>query len=172
MSLTPKRKFFLFKQSKHFCAVPWNYFEVVASGAIKTCSKGNHLGNITEDTLDSILHSPGLKEIKTAMLEDRLHSNCTGCHQLATGAEHFDLRNHYNPMFQPFDVNYDDLDVFDLHGIDLHWDNTCNFKCVYCEPMHSSLIAQEQKVQFSKMKPDVIDQIIENIIKNQYKNNF
>ena len=169
MPLSPKRKFFLFKQSKHFCAVPWNYFEVMTTGAIKTCSKGMPVGNITEDDLDSVLHSPKLMEIKTAMLEDRLHPNCVDCSNLTTGSEHFDLRNHYNPMFQEYNIDYDDLDAFDLHGVDLHWDNTCNFKCVYCGPMHSSLIAQEQQIQFPKMKPKFVDQLIERIVKNQYQ---
>lgn len=169
MALTPKRKFFLFKQSKHFCAVPWNYFEVMTTGTIKTCSKGMPVGNITENDLDSVLRSPKLIEIKTAMLEDRLHPNCVACSELTTGSEHFDLRNHYNPMFQEFDIDYENLDAFDLHGVDLHWDNTCNFKCVYCHPMHSSLIAQEQKVQFPKMEPQFVDRIIEKIVENQYQ---
>jgi radical SAM protein with 4Fe4S-binding SPASM domain len=132
--MDPKRKFFLFKQSAHFCSVPWNHFEVFSNGNIKTCSKGYKFGNINQEPLEQILGNNQIKSIKTNLLADKLDNNCIGCHQLITNNEHFDLRNHYNPMFKSFNIDYDDVDAFELHGVDLHWDNTCNFKCVYCNP--------------------------------------
>jgi radical SAM protein with 4Fe4S-binding SPASM domain len=167
--MNPKRKFFLFKQSAHFCSVPWNHFEVFSNGDIKTCSKGHKFGNINQEPLEQILGNNQIKSIKNNLLADKLDNNCIGCHQLTTNNEHFDLRNYYNPMFKSVDINYDNVDAFELHGIDLHWDNTCNFKCVYCNPQQSSLIAQEQNIPVNKLDSTNIDKIISMIVKNQHE---
>ena len=167
-TVDPKKKFFFFKQAQHFCSVPWNHYEIFSNGNIKTCSKGKPLGNINQDSIDNILNSNLLISIKQDLLEDKLNENCTGCHRLTTDGEHFDLRNHYNPMFKTFDIDYTNTRAFELHGIDLHWNNTCNFKCVYCNPYQSSLIAEEQKITLKKPKPENIDAVIDMIVKNQY----
>ena len=168
LPVNPKKKFFLFKQAKHFCSVPWNHFEVFSNGDIKTCSKGKVFGNINKNSIEDILKNTQIKTIKNNLLEDRLIDNCTKCHQLTTNNEHFDLRDHYNPMFKNFDIDYTNLEEFKLHGIDLHWDNTCNFKCIYCSPQQSSLIAQEQKISVVKSNLENINKIIEMVVKNQF----
>jgi len=166
--MNPKKKFWLFKQSQHFCAVPWNHFEVWSTGDIRTCSKGSAFGNINETSIEDILNNNKIKSIKDDLLADKLNTNCSGCHKLTTRGEHYDLRNHYNPMFKSFDIDYENTQAFELHGIDLHWNNTCNFKCVYCNPSQSSLIAEEQNITVRKSSTANIDKIIEMIVKNQY----
>jgi molybdenum cofactor biosynthesis enzyme MoaA len=166
--LNLKKKFFLFKQSKHFCSVPWNHFEVFSNGDVRTCSKGEIFGNINKTPIEEILKNNQITTIKHNLLEDKLITNCLGCHELATEGEHYDLRNHYNPMFQNVDIDYENLGEFKLHGIDLHWDNTCNFKCIYCNAKQSSLIAQEQGIPVTKSIPENIDKIIDMVVKNQY----
>lgn len=166
--MTPKKKFFLFHQSQHFCSVPWNHYEIFSNGNVRTCSKGIIFGNINQEPLEQILQSEKIKKIKQDLLDDVPNDNCQGCHRLSTGTEHFDLRNHYNPMFKQFDIDYEDISVFELHGIDLHWDNTCNFRCVYCNPQQSSLIAQEQNIPVVRSEQDNIDKVIDSIVKNQY----
>lgn len=167
--MNPKRKFFLFKQSKNFCAVPWNHFEVWSDGSIKTCNMGGPFGNINREPLEEILVSEKIVNIRRDLSTDQYNSNCYGCHYLTTKDKHFDLRNYYNPMFKGFDIDYDDLQSFELHGVDLHWDNTCNFKCVYCNADQSSSIAQEQGVAVNRSDNGNIDKIIELIVKNQYQ---
>lgn len=166
--MDPRKKFWLFKQSQHFCAVPWNHFEVWSTGDIRTCSKGSSFGNINETSIEDILNSNKIKSIKDDLLADKFNTNCSGCHKLTTQGKHYDLRNHYNPMFKSFDIDYENTQAFELHGIDLHWNNTCNFKCVYCNPGQSSLIAEEQKLPVRKSSTENINKIIEMIVKNQY----
>jgi radical SAM protein with 4Fe4S-binding SPASM domain len=166
--MDPKRKFFLFKQSENFCSVPWNHFHVWSDGKIKTCTHGKSFGNVNQQSLDQLLNSHELLAIKQDLLNDKPNSNCQHCHISSTKQEHFDLRNHYNPMFSSSNIDYDDLNSFKLHGIDLHWDNTCNFKCVYCNPEQSSLIAQEQGLQPNRVDNDNVDKIIELVIENQF----
>lgn len=169
--MDPKKKFWLFTKSEHFCSVPWNHFEVFSNGIIKTCSKGQSLGNIHQLSIDKILQGQTLTTIKQDLLDNKLNVNCHGCHDLTTDGEHFDLRNHYNPMFKSFDIDYTNTGAFELHGIDLHWNNTCNFKCIYCNAEQSSSIAQEQQIPVNKNSPENVDQIIDMVVKNQYHMN-
>jgi len=163
-----KHKFFLFNQSENFCAVPWNHFHIWSDGKIKTCTYGKTFGNINEQPLNQLLLSNEILEIKQDLLNNKPNSNCQHCYNSTTKQEHFDLRNHYNPMFRSSQIDYDDLTSFKLHGIDLHWDNTCNFKCVYCNPEQSSLIAQEQGLQPNRVDNNNVDKIIELVVENQH----
>lgn len=166
--MDPKTKFWLFKQSKHFCAVPWNHYEIRPDGAVHTCSKGKILGNINQDNIDDILQSDKLLAIKKDLINDLPNENCTSCKTLSTGSDHFDLRNHYNPMFKSVDIDYDNINEFQLNGIDLHWDNTCNFKCIYCSPYFSSSIAQEQGQPVVRTDKKNIERISSLIEQQQY----
>ena len=67
--MNPKKKFFLFKQSKNFCAAPWNHFEIFTNGEVRTCNKGHAFGNINDQPLDQILQSPDLQSIKQDLLD-------------------------------------------------------------------------------------------------------
>lgn len=166
--MDPKKKFFLFKQSKHFCSVPWNHIEIFTDGSVKTCAKGLEFGNLIDDDIDSILNSPKIKNIKQSLVNDQAHDNCLACYNLSTNLEHTDLRNHYNPMFKSVEVDYENLNEFELNGIDLHWDNTCNLKCIYCHAKQSSSIASEQKIFFPKPKEQHLEQVVDLILKNQW----
>lgn len=166
--MDPKRKFFLFKKAENFCAVPWNHFHIWSDGNIKTCTHGKTFGNVNEQSLDHVLTGNEILAIKQDLLNNKPNSNCEHCRISTTKQEHFDLRNHYNPMFSSSNIDYDNLTIFKLHGIDLHWDNTCNFKCVYCNPEQSSLIAQEQGLPANKVDNTNIDKIIELVVENQY----
>lgn len=168
MSMDSKKKFFLFKQSDHFCSVPWNHVEIFTNGIVKTCAKGNIIGDLRTQNLDDILKTEWVLDMKEQLYNDQPHNNCTECYHLSTGKEHSDLRNHYNSLFKFEDVDYSNSKNFNLRGIDLHWDNTCNLKCVYCTPMQSSSIAQEQGIAIDKLPRDKIDSIIDLIVENQW----
>lgn len=163
-----KRIFFLFKQGNHFCSVPWNHIEIFTNGGVRTCIEGKWFGNLLEEDLEDILKKKWIVDLKETVYNDQPHDNCTACYNLSTGKEHTHLRNHYNSLFQSEKIDYSDFSFFNLRGIDLHWDNTCNLKCVYCSPASSSAIAQEQKVTFKKPKDDRLDQVVELILKNQW----
>jgi len=169
--MNPKHKFFLFKQSKNFCSAPWNSLEIWTDGSVQVCaaSTGSPLGNLNHEPLEQILTNEKSVSIKQDLLNDQFNSHCQKCHDGSTKDEHFDLRNQHNPMFKNVDVDYDNLQSFKLHGISLHWENTCNFKCVYCIPEQSSSIAQEQGVKVIRNENENIDKIIDQIVQNQYQ---
>ena len=168
--MDPKKKFHLFRTNKNFCVVPWTNFEIFTDGDITTCSVGKEtFGNVNEtDIMEILTKNPTLKRIKTNMLNDRPDSNCVECQHRSIPDENFSyLRDHYNPKIIKEDVDYENIENFDMRFIDLHWSNICNLKCVMCSPNASSLIAKAENVFISPVKKENIEKINQMVIKNQ-----
>jgi MoaA/NifB/PqqE/SkfB family radical SAM enzyme len=104
------------------------------------------------------------------MLNDTPNDNCVACQNRNIESEKFEyLKGHYNHLVKNEDINYDDIKNFDLRSIDLHWSNVCNLRCVMCHPIQSSLIAKDLDVVIPSITEENIQNIIDMIIKNQYK---
>jgi radical SAM protein with 4Fe4S-binding SPASM domain len=169
--MDPKRKFFLFKQSKHFCSVPWNHFKVDTNGDILTCVHGSEvLGNVHHHTIEEILSTSKLSNIRNNLKQDLSSANCTRCQRLENtdNASYKFLRDLYNPMFVKSLADYDSNEDFVLNGVDLHWGSTCNLKCITCWGKQSSSIAQELGEPIRGVTAFAADNIINYIVKNQY----
>ena len=165
-----KQKFFLFKQSKHFCSVPWNHFKIDTAGEVTTCVHGKtQFGNIHESSIEEILTSTALCSIKNNLSQDLADNNCVQCQPLEhnEGQSYKFLRDLYNPMFIKSTVDYDDNKDFILNGVDLHWGSTCNLKCITCWGKQSSSIAQELGEPINSVSADPANNTIDFIIKNQ-----
>ena len=168
--MDPKKKFHLFRTNKNFCVVPWTNFEIFTDGDITTCSVGKEtFGNVNEtDIMEILTKNPTLKRIKTNMLNDRPDSNCIECQHRSITKENFSyLRDHYNYRLAKEDIDYENIENFDLRFIDLHWSNVCNLKCIMCNPDQSSLIAKAENVFISPVKKENIEKINQMVIKNQ-----
>lgn len=167
-----RRKFFLFKQSKNFCAVPWNHVKIDVDGDVRTCVKGTQsLGNINTQPIELILQSPQLQKIRQDLSQDQASENCQRCRQLDTetsaGTYRY-LRDMYNDLFVKSAVDYDNAQAFALTGVDLHWSSTCNLKCVTCWARQSSAIAQELRMPILNVSTSQADQVVDWIIQNQH----
>lgn len=169
--MDPKSKFKLFKKNKNFCVVPWTNFELYTNGDIKTCSYGKKtFGNLKEKSIYEILQDKDMLKLKQDMLNDTPNDNCIACQNRNIESEKFEyLKGHYNHLVKNEDINYDDIKNFDLRSIDLHWSNVCNLRCVMCHPIQSSLIAKDLDVVIPSITEENIQNIIDMIIKNQYK---
>ena len=168
--MDPKKKINLFKTNKNFCVVPWTNFEIFTNGDIKTCSAGKEtFGNVNEtDIMEILTKNPTLKRIKTNMLNDRPDSNCVECQHRSINEENFSyLRDHYNPKIIKEDIDYENIENFDMRFIDLHWSNVCNLKCIMCNANQSSLIAKAENVFISPVKKESMEKINQMVIKNQ-----
>jgi len=67
-----KKKFFLLKQAKNFCAAPWTNIYLHPNGSIRTCCVGQtDLGNIRQQSIEDILDSPELLQIKRDLVADK-----------------------------------------------------------------------------------------------------
>lgn len=169
--MDPKTKFNLFKKNKNFCSVPWTTFELYTNGDIKTCSYGKTiLGNINEKSIEEILKDDKILQIKKDMLNDVSNNNCVKCQNRNIEEEKFEyLKGHYNHLVKNEDIDYTDIENFDMRFIDLHWSNICNLRCVMCNPKQSSLIAKDLDVVVPKIHDNNIQSVINMVVKNQNK---
>jgi len=168
--MDPKKKYQLFKQNNNFCTCPWTNAQIYTNGDVKTCSIGTEvLGNVNEsDILEILTKSNTLKRIRTNMLNDTPDPNCVVCQYRSIDDDNFVyLKDHYNSRIKNDDVDYDDIENFDLRFIDLHWSNICNLRCVMCHPEQSSLIAKDENFITTPVNQKNIKKIREMIIKNQ-----
>ena len=170
--MDPRKKFYLFKQSKNFCAVPWNHVKVEMDGKVLTCSQGQQeLGHLQDSSLEEITNSISFQRIRDSLYKDQSSPNCKTCaaYEDTGEPEYKFLRDLYNPMFKHADIDYSDKRLFKLSAIDLHWSSTCNLKCITCWANQSSSIAHEEGKKVLHTPDDKADQIIDLIVSRQHQ---
>jgi radical SAM protein with 4Fe4S-binding SPASM domain len=163
-----KKKYLLLTQSKHFCAAPWTNLYLDPNGDILTCCVGKSiLGNIRTNPLEEILNSDVTREIKQKLISDQSHPNCINCDTFtAENPADSWQRGYYNNIGKKINVDYEDIHSFVLGAVDARWSNTCNFKCIYCDPFLSSSIEKELNITISNGNLGN-DQILKFILANQ-----
>lgn len=115
-----------------YCTAPWNGLTIREDGHVRTCCEGaTSLGNLNEQTIESIESGPVLAELRQAMLSSTPHQNCRKCvaHEKRSGLA--SLRQHYLRY-------YPNAENLKLQFLDIRWNNICNLGCMYCEPAFSS----------------------------------
>ena len=168
--MDPKKKYQLFKKNKSFCVVPWTNFELFTNGDVKTCSMGtSKLGNINKTDINEILKkSTVLQRIKNNMLNGIIDQNCNFCHYRHIEDTKFSyLKDHYNSKIKNEDIQYDNVENFDLRFIDLHWSNVCNLRCIMCNTKQSSLIAKDEETTITPINKNNIKKIIDMVLEKQ-----
>jgi radical SAM protein with 4Fe4S-binding SPASM domain len=123
-------------KEKKYCASPWRSLHLNFEGQIKTCCAGspNMLGKLSDGSIESILQSPKLKEIKESIQKGVLHEEyCENCirREDAGGRSERDWHNNLN---EDFNITTANLDEHIPSLIDVRWNNTCNLACTYCTP--------------------------------------
>jgi len=130
-----------------FCAAPWRGLHINPRGDVKTCCAGdpNMLGNLNEQSIESILHGPVMQEIRQTLRSGNLHEKyCYNCIQAERyGRSERDWHNRLNPEFNSMMVT--DLDHVPVL-VDVRWNTTCNLSCNYCAPACSSRWANLQGI--------------------------
>src|SRR6056300_1512751 len=91
--------------NRSFCVLPWTGFELEPDGSVKNCiiSK-DKIGNIHENTIQSIMLGEKNTKLKQDMLEDRMPKNCSGCHLQEHGRKKLmsiSSRLYYNKEIAP-----------------------------------------------------------------------
>jgi MoaA/NifB/PqqE/SkfB family radical SAM enzyme len=165
--LDAKKKFYLFKKEKNFCAVPWNNIKVGMDGSVTTCTHGTEtLGHVKNHTIDKILYHDKLNSIRDDLFNNLAISNCSMCKSYETNDYHY-LRGLYNELFASSQVDYSNNSEFTLSAIDLHWSSICNLKCITCWAKQSSSIAVEQGEPILHTPTVDANKIIDYIVQNQ-----
>ena len=124
--------------SNFYCAAPWRGLHINPRGDVKTCCAGdpNMLGNLNSQTIEQILHSPIMQEIRQSIQRGEPHAYCYNCVQAERyGRSERDWHNNVSPEFDcttaPVDEHVPTL-------IDVRWNTTCNLSCNYCAEACSS----------------------------------
>ena len=122
-----------------FCAAPWRGLHINPRGDVKTCCAGNPnmLGNLNSQSIEQILNSDLMAEIRQDLSQGRAHEYCSNC----VKAERFGAEserawhNNVNP-------NFDYATAGDQYHypviVDVRWNTTCNLSCNYCGEFCSS----------------------------------
>lgn len=133
---------------KFTCAAPWRGLHINPRGDIKTCCAGdpNMLGNLNEQSIDQVLNSPLMIEIRQSLRSGVPHRYCYNCVSAERyGSSERQWHNSVNPDF-------DSATAGDLEHIptliDVRWNTTCNMSCNYCGDKCSSRWAALKKIEF------------------------
>lgn len=166
-----KKKFELFRRSKHFCSAPWNLLYVSTNGDVHTCTRGARIDNLSNNNIETILTNQQFHDIRSGIIQDQVVNNCKGCLALENqgdGSKNYQfLRNMYNELFVDQELDYENTQGFQLGAVDLHWSSICDLKCVTCWSKQSSSIAVEQGVPVQHTKTEIANQLIKYIVQNQ-----
>jgi MoaA/NifB/PqqE/SkfB family radical SAM enzyme len=135
--------------SNFYCAAPWRGLHINPRGDVKTCCAGNPnlLGNLNSQSIEQVLNSSLMAEIRTSLAQGQPHDYCSNC----VRAERFGAdserawHNNVNPDFD-YSIAGDQYHYPVI--VDVRWNTTCNFSCNYCDPSASSKWAQLKQVPF------------------------
>ena len=132
-----------------YCAAPWRGLHINFRGDVKTCCAGdpNMLGDLNHHTMEEILQSPRMIEIRESVKQGILHpeycSNCVKAERYGRSERHW--HNDVNP---DFDVQTADNSDHLPSIVDVRWNITCNLACNYCGPYCSSKWAAMMKFEY------------------------
>ena len=135
--------------SNFYCAAPWRGLHISPRGDVKTCCAGNPnmLGNLNSQTIEQVLNSNLMAEIRTSLSQGQAHKYCSNC----VRAERFGAdseRQWHNNVNPGFNYNTAGNQYHYPVIVDVRWNTTCNLSCNYCDPSASSKWAQLKQVPF------------------------
>lgn len=135
----------------YFCPAPWLSFFIKPNGVVENCCLSrNNLGNVNDHSILEIIHGRRNREIKQQMLDGVRVPGCENCYRQTGGNS---LQDYFLREYSNIDPTvFKDTEYFDLRYLDLRWDNTCNFACIYCGPDFSSLWAETQGQKIVKIR--------------------
>ena len=113
------------------CKSPWTGIFIETDGSVKSCCAGGYYwGNLYKNTLEEIINSPQVIDIKQQIINDEPVDYCKNCRrdEAATG---YSLRNYYE-QFTTSDELLNSSTAFVPRNIDIRWNTLCNLNCVYC----------------------------------------
>jgi hypothetical protein len=78
---------FLLKKSKTFCMIPWIHIHSTPTGVAapccisKSCSTNDGVGNANLESLESLINSPKMQQLRLDMLAQRPNEECETCYR-------------------------------------------------------------------------------------------
>lgn len=146
--------------SKTFCSLPWVHLSSFPDGKVPLCCNSNHTRlqdvarnfesprdrvlNFNDNTIEEIFNSDFFKQTRLQMLNGEIPPACKGCFV----AEEAGIKSKRLESLEEFHLTEDDARKItdddgtikiDFEYLEFRLGNTCNLKCVTCNPNSSSL---------------------------------
>lgn len=131
--------------NKIFCHAPWTNLEILPNGDILPCCKFQNTNydkfNIRHHSIEQFRNSEFLTEIKTQFEQNQWPQGCNRC-QLEENIGVKSKRILDNERWHNY---YRDYNLYsnEILTVSMALGNTCNLKCIMCNPYASSLWARE-----------------------------
>ena len=139
---------------QNFCIYPFTQIVSRTNAGLSACCLINDMGNARQQSLQEFWHGDAMLHLRQQMLHGHAPiSQCATCQRSETdfgsSMRTQALRDH---GIDPDKSMASQVDINDLQSrgfarrIELHVGNTCNLKCLTCEPSDSSMLLQENRV--------------------------
>jgi radical SAM protein with 4Fe4S-binding SPASM domain len=134
-----------FLKHNSLCPLPWTGIYVNPDGQIKNCAISNQsLGNINKDTIQDVINNDINRNVRNDMLNNVRHERCNSCYSVEDRAALKHNNESNRSWYKKIAIKHVNMSIFDSAEnfnptiLDLRWQNTCNYACVYCGPDLSS----------------------------------
>ena len=129
-----------------FCYAPWSNIEILPTGSILPCCKFQdqyyqERFNIVTDSIEDYFRSESLIQIKQDFVSGRWPAGCERC-KIEEASNIPSKRQLDYERWQSYYEKYD-FETDSLLTVSLALGNTCNLKCIMCNPAASSTWSKE-----------------------------
>ena len=176
-------KEFLLNESKVFCMSPWVHVHTSPTGTASACCIAKTtIGDSKSHTLEQLINSPGMKQLRLDMLNEKVNPTCVACYSheasgVRSSRDQYDHR--FSKHFDEVIANTKEdghLDNFKMRYFDIRFNNICNFKCRTCNAEFSTQWEQEdikRKLPYARIypknnSPRLLGEIMEHIPYMEY----
>ena len=134
-----------FVVSDTLCPLPWRHVEVLSSGEVRPCCVyTGSVDHVKNNSLSHAFNNAKFQTLRQDLLSGQRPSGCSKCWENERNG--LTSNRHYHMSMLKKELLTVDLDNPAIKSLDLKPGNTCNFKCRICNPVSSSLYAQEVKL--------------------------
>lgn len=152
----------------HYCKSPWMSLFVYDDGRVKSCCAGQwDWGDLKTQSLDEIISSPQVMQLKKDIIEgvpNSYCSYCAGCEENSGSSQ----RGYYT-QFEMDEKKLNDINVFELMQTDIRWNNLCNLNCAYCDTLWSTTWAKLKNIPITSIKSRYYDSVLIKVKDNKDK---
>lgn len=124
------------------CPLPWMHLEIKHNGNIHPCCVSTTcLGSANENNLNTVMQGEQMQKLRSEFLSGQKPQGCQHCWKLESNGQQSNRQWHVKHYEKKFYSEY--LDNPKIRSLDIKPGNVCNFKCRICNPINSSLYAEE-----------------------------
>lgn len=146
----------LLEKSETFCMLPWVHLHTMPNGVAapcciaECCATPEGFGNSRTQSLEELVNSKDMRQLRLDMLTGKKNVNCTKCYNHEKEGIDTGRQSANREWAHAFDdvvnnTNFDDGSIkdFKMRYFDIRFSNICNFKCRTCGAEFSTQWEQE-----------------------------